>query len=66
MVETSEQPAVKCACPSCQCPVPPDRAVLRDGKVFCSVVCAHDCTETTCVCIHENCGTDDSAPKRHT
>ena len=45
----------KCACPSCQCPVTPGEAVERGGKVYCSNACAYDCTETTCVCVHDRC-----------
>ena len=50
--------AVKCACPSCQCLVPPGKGVVRDGKVYCSPACAYDCTETTCVCVHDKCDQD--------
>ena len=46
---------VKCACPSCQCQVNPAKAVVRDNRVFCSQACAYECTETTCVCIHDRC-----------
>jgi hypothetical protein len=46
---------VKCACISCHCAVDPAHGVTRDGKVFCSQTCAYDCTETTCVCVHEKC-----------
>jgi metallothionein len=48
-------PAVKCACQSCQCVVLPEKAVDRDGKLYCSRACAYDCTETTCVCVHDRC-----------
>ena len=30
--------------------------VVRDGKIYCSRTCAYDCTETTCLCVHEKCG----------
>ena len=46
---------VKCACPSCHCMVPPDRGVQHEGKMYCSKACAYDCTETTCVCVHDRC-----------
>ena len=46
---------VKCACTSCHCAVDPAHGVIRDGKLFCSQTCAYDCTETTCVCVHEKC-----------
>jgi hypothetical protein len=46
---------VKCACPSCHCTVEPDKAVVRDGKVYCSTACAYECTATTCVCVHDHC-----------
>ena len=47
--------SVKCACPSCQCKVPPGKGVLRDGKLYCSKTCAYECTESTCVCVHDRC-----------
>lgn len=47
---------VKCACESCHCMVEPAKGVVRDGKVYCSQTCAYDCTQATCVCIHEKCG----------
>lgn len=46
---------VKCACPSCNCAVSIGKGVLRDGKIFCSKTCAYECTEQTCVCVHERC-----------
>ena len=46
---------VKCACVSCQCPVAPGKGIVRGGKTYCSNTCAYDCTETTCVCVHEGC-----------
>jgi hypothetical protein len=30
--------------------------VVRDGRTYCSQTCAYDCTETTCVCVHDRCG----------
>lgn len=53
--ETLNPPAVKCACQSCQCRVVPGKGVVRDGKLYCSDACAFECTETTCVCVHERC-----------
>jgi len=47
---------VKCACASCRCIVQPGKGVVRDGKLYCSATCAYDCTATTCVCVHDNCG----------
>jgi hypothetical protein len=47
---------VKCACASCFCMVPPGKGVVREGKVYCSETCAYECTEKTCVCIHDRCG----------
>lgn len=47
---------IKCACESCQCMVARDKGVVRDGKIYCSQTCAYDCTQTTCVCVHEKCG----------
>jgi hypothetical protein len=35
--------------------VAPGKAVVREGKVFCSQACAYECTETTCVCVHDRC-----------
>jgi hypothetical protein len=35
--------------------VAPGKGVVRDGKVYCSPACAYDCTETTCVCVHDKC-----------
>jgi hypothetical protein len=49
------QSGTKCACPSCQCIVRPGQGVERDGKLYCSRACAYDCTETTCVCVHDRC-----------
>ena len=46
---------VKCACPSCHCPVPAGGGVVHEGKLYCSKTCAYDCTTTTCVCVHEGC-----------
>jgi hypothetical protein len=51
----------KCACPKCQCPVEPRQAVIRDGKRFCSQACAYECTDQTCVCVHDHCE-DDNHP----
>jgi len=48
-------PPVKCACPSCQCTVAPGKGVVRDGKLYCSLTCAYECTRTTCVCTHDHC-----------
>lgn len=48
-------PDVKCACPSCHCTIPEAKAVVRDGKLYCSNACAYDCTEKTCVCVHDGC-----------
>ena len=45
----------KCDCPRCFCPVPPGKGVSRDGKIFCSETCAYECTEQTCVCVHDRC-----------
>jgi hypothetical protein len=53
-VATAEA-TVKCACISCHCAVDAAHAVARDGKLFCSQTCAYDCSETTCVCVHEKC-----------
>jgi hypothetical protein len=47
--------SVKCACKSCQCRIAPGKGVVRDGKTFCSNACAYECTETTCVCVHDRC-----------
>lgn len=46
---------VKCACPKCSCQVKPGEGVIRDGKVYCCEACAYDCTEQTCVCVHDKC-----------
>ena len=35
----------KCACPTCQCPVPAGKGIVRNGKVYCSQTCAYDCTD---------------------
>lgn len=51
---------VKCACPSCQCAVAPGKGVEREGKRYCSPACAYDCTQTTCVCVHDRC--EDNTP----
>jgi hypothetical protein len=45
----------KCACESCHCRVPEGKGVKRDGKVYCSTTCANECTQTTCLCVHDNC-----------
>ena len=47
---------VECACPSCHCLIKPGNGVMHEGKLYCSKTCAYDCTETTCVCVHERCG----------
>lgn len=47
--------AVKCACPSCSCDIPQGKGIERDGKLYCSETCAYDCTEQTCVCVHDRC-----------
>ena len=46
---------IKCACPRCFCPVQAGKGVVRDGKVYCSETCAYECTEQTCVCVHDRC-----------
>lgn len=46
---------VKCACRSCNCVVPAGKGVVRDGKLYCSNACAYECTETTCLCVHDRC-----------
>ena len=46
---------VKCACKSCQCKVLPDKGVVREGRIYCSAACAYECTEITCVCVHDKC-----------
>jgi len=50
---------VQCACPTCNCVVDREKGVLRDGKLYCSNVCAYECTEKTCVCVHESCEHDE-------
>ncbi len=52
----SSDATVKCACLTCNCKVPPGKGVIRDGKTYCSQTCAYDCTQTTCVCVHDRCG----------
>src|SRR5438094_6123905 len=47
--------ASKCACPRCFCPVQAGKGVVRDGKVYCSETCAYECTEQTCLCVHDRC-----------
>ena len=54
---------VKCACSSCQCRIDPAKGIERDGKLYCSRACAYDCTETTCVCVHERCDAEDEPAK---
>lgn len=54
MPETTAKP--KCACATCHCPIEPGKAVVRDGTSYCSATCAYDCTEQTCVCVHDHCG----------
>jgi len=46
---------IKCACPSCSCEVVAGKEVVREGKSYCSETCAYECTEQTCVCVHEHC-----------
>ena len=48
--------SVKCACLSCHCMISTAKGVLHEGKIYCSKACAYDCTETTCVCVHDRCG----------
>ena len=47
---------IKCACESCHCLIPSGQGVRHEGKLYCGKTCAYDCTETTCVCVHEKCG----------
>ena len=47
--------AVRCACETCNCLIDPGKGVVRDGKVYCSDVCAYECTATTCLCVHDRC-----------
>jgi metallothionein len=56
MSDTPADNPAKCACPTCHCPIPAGKGVTRDGKVYCSQTCAYECTETTCVCVHDGCG----------
>jgi hypothetical protein len=51
---TMPQPT-KCACPSCFCMIPPGKGIVREGKVYCSETCAYECTEKTCLCVHDRC-----------
>ncbi|MCY2951493.1 MAG: metallothionein [Planctomycetota bacterium] len=46
---------VKCACPSCFCMVAAGSGIERGGKIYCGETCAYECTETTCVCVHDRC-----------
>lgn len=46
---------IKCACATCHCIVQPGKGYVRDGKIYCSQACAFECTETTCVCVHDRC-----------
>jgi hypothetical protein len=57
MVDTTESKgnSVKCACPACHCMVPAGKGIVRDSKTYCSTACAYECTEKTCVCVHERC-----------
>jgi hypothetical protein len=50
-----EDVPLKCACPTCQCLVPAGKGVVREDKIFCSTACAYECTETTCLCVHDRC-----------
>jgi hypothetical protein len=54
---------IQCACPSCHCQFSREKAVVCNGKLYCSKACAYECTETTCLCIHERC--DDEQHPRH-
>lgn len=53
----------KCACPTCQCRVEPGKGILRNDRVYCCQACASDCTETTCVCVHDRCEEHPAEPK---
>jgi len=58
--------AVKCACLRCQCQVEAGKGILREGKLYCSPACAYDCTDTTCICVHDRCDPPKpSAPHPH-
>ena len=35
---------------------PSRQGVIRDGKTYCSQTCAYECTQTTCLCVHDRCG----------
>ncbi len=50
----------KCACPACNCLVNPSKAVVRQGKTYCSATCANECTASTCICVHDDCGCETS------
>ena len=52
----------KCDCPTCQCPVPAGKGIQRNGKLYCSATCANECTETTCLCVHDQCEDKESQP----
>ncbi len=55
VIEVPMAELVKCACENCYCTVPADKGVVRDGKTYCSEACAYECTETTCICVHNGC-----------
>ncbi|MEM1368839.1 MAG: metallothionein [Cyanobacteria bacterium P01_H01_bin.15] len=44
---------VKCACPSCDCPVEVATAITKEGKNYCNDACAN--SQPDCAC----CGSDD-------
>lgn len=52
MVEVTSQ---KCACPDCVCIVSIEGAVKRDGKNYCSDICATG-HEGNAGCGHAGCG----------
>jgi len=45
---------MKCACTECLCIVSPEQAVEKDGKYFCSEVCAQGHAEAA-GCGHPGC-----------
>ncbi len=55
MAEVNVQ-TVKCACPDCVCVFDAKGGIEKDGKLYCSDVCASDHADGSEGCGHEGCG----------
>lgn len=47
--------SVKCACPSCICVVPVDKAIEKNNHLYCSEACANVHAGSSTGCGHRGC-----------